>query len=67
MKSTFNFLMLALVSQAASLVISNECGSDASCMDIKDHKELKKRECKTFEKKEYAEYWCLWSRNQGYI
>ena len=52
MKSTFNFLMLALVSQAASLVISNECGSDASCMDIKDHKELKKRECKTFEKKE---------------
>jgi hypothetical protein len=43
--------MLALVSQAASLVISNECGSDASCMDIKDHKDLKKRETKSFDKK----------------
>ena len=44
--------MLALVSQAASLVITNECGSDASCMDTKDHKELKKRECKHLDKKE---------------
>ena len=40
------------MSQAASLVISNECDSDASCMNIKGHKGLKKRECKNYEKKE---------------
>ena len=52
MKSTFKLLILALVSQAASLVINNECGSDASCMDIKDHREFKKRETKAYDRKE---------------
>jgi hypothetical protein len=44
-----------LVSQAASLVINNECGSEASCVDHKDrkeHKDHKKWEHKAFEKKE---------------
>ena len=46
--------MLSLVSNAASLVINNECGSDACCMDVKDRKEHKKWEPKVFEKKELS-------------
>ena len=41
-----------MVSKAASLVINNECGSDASCMNVKDQKESKKWDHKAFEKKE---------------
>ena len=44
--------MLAFVSQVSTLVIGNECGTDAACPGCKDHKELKKREAKTFEKKD---------------
>jgi hypothetical protein len=40
------------VSQTASLLISNECGSDDCCKDIKDHKGLKKRDTTKFEKKD---------------
>ena len=43
--------MLAFVSQVSTLVIGNECGTDAACPGCKDHKELKKWEAKTFDKK----------------
>ena len=43
--------MLAFVSQVSTLVIGNECGTDAACPGCKDHKELKKWDAKTFDKK----------------